>query len=285
MSSTANAELRTPGHLAGGILANQEVMMHVQLPERFTKRYTDPVVCARAAANYRWLEQLSSPMQVPELLGVHKKHLDFTFSAGAAVGLGDLLTVAEHLGDVHGAIFRTTLHRARLTTAHVTGDGHRIRSFFDQRLAIVRRRLTLGMVPSSTLNFSSARDHLIAASGEPVALYKDSNPRNFLITNGQAPVTIDFDDVTLAPFGYDLAKLVVTLAMTHGRVPASLIGQALDVYNNASHRQHHALGEVTAEQFLIWAEFHHILTSPYLGRGGYIHSWNELRPQAGQLSG
>ncbi len=56
---------------------------------------------------------------------------------------------------------------------------------------------------------------LHGACGGPAAFYKDANPRNFLITPA-GPVTVDFDDLTLAPFGYDLAKLVVTLAMTYG---------------------------------------------------------------------
>jgi hypothetical protein len=41
------------------------------------------------------------------------------------------------------------------------------------------------------------------------------------------PVTIDFDDLTLVPFCYDLAKLIVTLAMTHGPIPCATITEAL----------------------------------------------------------
>jgi hypothetical protein len=50
---------------------------------------------------------------------------------------------------------------------------------------------------------------------------------NILITSIGRPVTVDIDDLTLAPFGYDLVKLVVTLAMTHGRLPGNALGRAL----------------------------------------------------------
>ncbi len=35
---------------------------------------------------------------------------------------------------------------------------------------------------------------------------------------------------------------------------------------------------VTWEQLMDWAEIHHILTSRYLGRAGYRHSWHAVRP-------
>jgi len=58
-----------------------------------------------------------------------------------------------------------------------------------------------------------------------------------LITPDGLPVTIDFDDLTLAPFGYDLAKLVVTLAMTYGELPGEQIAAALFAYNTDAARQ------------------------------------------------
>ncbi len=91
------------------------------------------------------------------------------------------------------------------------------------------------------------------------------------------PVTIDFDDLTLAPFGYDLAKLIVTLAMTYGPLPAARIAAALGAYNAAT-RHCRRLIPVTWEELMDWAEIHHILTSRYLGRAGYPHGWHEVRP-------
>lgn len=254
-----------------------------QAGERFVKRYQDLGTCARAAANYRWLAEVSSPLKLPGLLAIHDRHLDFTFSPGVAARPADLLPIATHLGDVHGAIHNAALHRAHLGTAYDPGNGHRIPGFLDQRLSAIRRRLALKMVPGPGLDLTAARDHMFAALSGPVALYKDSNPRNFLIGGDGPPVTVDFDDLTLAPFGYDLAKLIVALAMTHGRIPTVLIGRALDAYNAAAWLHDHHLGQVTGGQLLTWAEIHHILTSPYLGCGGYKHSWHQLRPTPGEL--
>src|SRR6266536_3346157 len=98
-----------------------------------------------------------------------------------------------------------------------------------------------------------------------------------LIT-ADGPIIVDADDLALAPFGYDLAKLVVTLAMTHGPLSTAAIHQALDAYNQAACRHHRGLGRVGLPTLLAWAEIHHILTSPYLGRDGYRHGWHTLRP-------
>ncbi len=91
------------------------------------------------------------------------------------------------------------------------------------------------------------------------------------------PVTVDFDDLTLAPFGYDLAKLVVSLSMTYGALGSARITAALDAYNTAT-RHLPGVMPVTREQLMAWAEIHHILTSRYLGRAGYRHSWHAVRP-------
>jgi Ser/Thr protein kinase RdoA (MazF antagonist) len=101
-------------------------------------------------------------------------------------------------------------------------------------------------------------------------------PVRRLTTTG--PVTIDFDDLTLAPFGYDLAKLTVTLAMTNGPLPAWQITAALDAYNTAAAAGCPQAAAVTWEQLMTWAEIHHILTSRYKDRSGYQHSWHDLRP-------
>ena len=64
-----------------------------------------------------------------------------------------------------------------------------------------------GTVLGARLTGFARAQRLIVAADGPAAFYKDANPRNFLITPAGHPVTIDFDDLTLAPFGYDLAKL------------------------------------------------------------------------------
>ena len=52
------------------------------------------------------------------------------------------------------------------------------------------------------------------------------------------PAIVDFDDLTLAPFGYDLAKLVVSTAMTHGPLPAEAITAALVRLHHRAARQY-----------------------------------------------
>ncbi|WP_218022372.1 hypothetical protein, partial [Nocardia amamiensis] len=86
---------------------------------------------------------------------------------------------------------------------------------------------------------------------------------------------IDFDDLTLAPFGYDLAKLIVSTAMTHGRIASSVVEEALAIYN------HHTApnrASCSLAQLRHYSEIHHQLTKPYLHRNGYRHSWDDMRP-------
>jgi hypothetical protein len=78
--------------------------------------------------------------------------------------------------------------------------------------------------------------------------------------------------------GYDLAKLIVTLAMAHGPIPAPDIATALSAYNAATARHYEALPSVTWDELMNWAEIHHILTSRYAADGRYPHRWDQVRP-------
>lgn len=91
-------------------------------------------------------------------------------------------------------------------------------------------------------------------------------------------MTIDFDDLTLAPFGYDLAKLVVSFAMTCGPLPDALIANALTAYNTATAAHSRAVPDVTWDELMNWAEIHYILTSRYAADGRYTYRWNAVRP-------
>ena len=150
-------------------------------------------------------------------------------------------------------------------------------SFPAGRLAAVERELAAGHVPNPGLTISQACRLITSADG-PAAFYKDANPRNFLITPDGTPVTIDFDDLTLAPFGYDLAKLIVTLAMTHGPIPGAAITEALRAYNLAANGYCPALPPVTWNELMAWAEIHHILTARYADDGRYPFPWDQARP-------
>ncbi|WP_420867541.1 hypothetical protein [Amycolatopsis rubida] len=88
---------------------------------------------------------------------------------------------------------------------------------------------------------------------------------------------VDFDDLTLAPFGYDLAKLVVSTGMTHGTLRSEATEAALAVYNICAGRPDDATA-CTFGQLRVYAEFHHRLTARYLHRNGYCHAWPDVRP-------
>jgi Ser/Thr protein kinase RdoA (MazF antagonist) len=244
-------------------------------PALHIKRYRDGAARRGAERNYRWLADLGGPLRLPQLLIAEGQQLGFEHVTGRHAEPGDLVTLAGHLGEVHAAAHAAELHRARMDRPYRTASGHQIPGFLGRRLAAVTRKLDAGLVPDPAFSIKQAECLLRGACGEPAAFYKDANPRNFLVTRA-GPVAVDFDDLTLAPFGYDLAKLVVTLAMTYGAFPAGQITAAIDSYNAASH---HWLGPraLTLARLMTWAEVHHILTSGYRGRSGYRHSWHDLR--------
>jgi hypothetical protein len=110
----------------------------------------------------------------------------------------------------------------------------------------------------------------------PVALYKDANIQNAVITETGVGL-VDFDDLTLAPFGYDLAKLFVSAAMTHGRLDENLAERMLDVYNERTAVCGPA-ATCARWQFETYAQVHGLLTARYLHRNGYRYPWPDVRP-------
>jgi Ser/Thr protein kinase RdoA (MazF antagonist) len=246
----------------------------------YVKRYPDPRARQRAVANYGWLADLEPEVRLPQLLPAPDgEHLMFEHVNGRHARPEDLLLLAACLGGMHGSAYARELHQARLPQGHCTRAEHMLPSFPDRRIDAIVRELRSGRVPDARLTVHEAQELILNADG-PAAFYKDANPRNFLITPEGAPVTIDFDDLTLAPFGYDLAKLIVTLAMTHGPIPAASIGAALTSYNAAAARHCQALPSVTREELMNWAEIHHILTSRYATDGRYPFRWDQARPSA-----
>ncbi len=244
--------------------------------ERFTKRYATPQECAEARFHYDWLVGYAQPLVLPRLLTTGSRHMEFEYVHGRHATPGDLEALATHLGDAHGAAWVATLHTAQLDTPHLANDGHAIPDFVTPRLAALSDRGRSS--PPQASKIAGAIDLLQATADDPAAFYKDTNPRNVLITRTGRMVTVDFDDLTLAPFGYDLAKLVVTLSMTYGRLPAPLISRALDAYNTAAARHAPHLGHTSHATLLGFAEIHDVLTAPYLGRGGYRYRWPVVCP-------
>jgi Ser/Thr protein kinase RdoA (MazF antagonist) len=244
----------------------------------YLKRYPDRGARQRALANYSWLADLGSSVVLPRLvLAPDEEHLRFEHVNGRHARPEDLPLLAACLGGMHGDAYARELHQARLPQRHRTRTGHTLPGFPDGRIGAVARELRSGRVPGARLTVQQAQELIMNADG-PAAFYKDANPRNFLITPQGTLVTIDFDDLTLAPFGYDLAKLTVTLAMTHGPIPAATIATALASYNDAVTRRCRSLPGVTREELMSWAEIHHILTSRYAADGRYPCNWDQVRP-------
>lgn len=245
-------------------------------PRRWTKRYPTAASCQTAAANHHWLAALGAPVPklYPHTLG--ENHLEFDQVTGRHAQPRDLLPLADLLGWLHRTAYTTDLRRARLDRPHTTNTGLTIPDFLSSRRTPITTLLTRGLVPSASFTADQAVRELQAAAHGPACLYKDSNPCNFLITTiatDPTCVLVDFDVLTLAPAGYDLAKLIVTLTMTHGPLPTAQVRAALAAYNTALTHGTAGLGPVPWTALMTWAGIHHILTSPYLGRGGYRHTW------------
>lgn len=248
------------------------------MTRQFVKRYPDDSARRRAEDHYRWLAGLGGQLLVPELRAATGLDLFFDHVEGRHARPADLTMIAAHLGCVHGTAYSRELRDAGLGQSFRTAGGHVMPGFPDGRVDAVEREFRAGHASDTALTMDQARRLLTGADG-PAAFYKDANLRNLLITPVGNLVTIDFDDLTLAPFGYDLAKLVVSLAMTYGQIPTALVASALTAYNTAA-THGRAVRAVSWGELMNWAEIHHILTSRYVADGRYAYQWSQVRPSA-----
>ncbi|OLT23763.1 hypothetical protein BJF78_31530 [Pseudonocardia sp. CNS-139] len=223
----------------------------------FVKHYDDSRRAAAARAHRDWLAGLGSGVRIPDLHATTADRLEFEHLGHHQPGPADLPTLAHTLGQLHAVAYGKHLHAARIDVPFTTSDGLLITDFPSPRRTMLDRM----PVPAAEL---------------PVALYKDANIRNFLLTD-TGPAIIDFDDLTLAPFGYDLAKLVVSTAMTHGRLALGTVDTALETYN-ACTTTTTLDAHCPLDRLAVYAEFHHLCTAPYLHRNGYRYSWPQVRP-------
>lgn len=234
---------------------------------QYVKHYPTAERCQTAVRNYMWLVQHAAPVHLPALQAIRPTSLTFEFIQGRHAQPSDLPHLATHLGNVHGATWLNDLHRAQLGAVHVAGEGLEVPDYPSSRRKALAARHAAGFLPT-TADLDASLVLLAQADSGPAAFYKDTNPRNLLIT-AETVVTIDVDDLTLAPFGYDLAKLIVTLTMTYGPLPANAVRDALDRYNQAAAHHHEPLGYTDMGQLTAFMSLHGILTAPYLGRNGY----------------
>jgi Ser/Thr protein kinase RdoA (MazF antagonist) len=241
------------------------------------KNYRDPARARAAAAHHRWLADLcthpatDTGIQIPQLIRQAPTSLTFSRVPGRHPGPSDLPHVAAFLARTHAAAHQACLRHTTLTRPHPLDDGTTIPAFPTGRRHVLRRFPPVWQ-------------------DQPAAFYKDANLRNFILTdtpshdaagNGQATedgkvVMLDFDDLTLAPFGYDLAKLVVSTAMTHGRLPPRLVDDTLHAYTATTLRLTGVACPLV--HLRIYCEIHHLLTRRYRYTNGYTHAWPRVRP-------
>ncbi|MFJ9609602.1 FtsX-like permease family protein [Kitasatospora sp. NPDC101176] len=226
----------------------------------FTKTYDHPLLQQRSLAHQRWIAGVNPDVRTPQVVEQRPGEIVYEHLDGCHVGPADLVVVADLLGHQHTSAYLSVLKDARPDTAFTSG-GTTIDGFVDGRRERLRRLLASGSVPGPALTPEAAAGWLQRAADMPAAFYKDANPRNFLVTD-TAVAVIDFDSLTLAPFGYDLAKLVVSTTMTSGPLVQHTVQQALDTYND--HPRSRGLPGRSRREFAAWCEFHHALTAQKL---------------------
>lgn len=242
------------------------------MDETFTKAYSKPGRAKAAADHHRWLASLGAP--VPDLLEATSGQLVFTHMEGNHCRISDIPEVAALLGSLHAEAFVRELHAAKLDVPFHTTSGVRLAGFVEPRIAWLRRRRQNGLIGQR--RYDTATSVISRVLGRPAAFYKDCNLRNVLV--GEKTVLIDFDDLTLAPFGYDLAKLLVSAVMTHGPLTSSIHRGALAEYRRAVENGGGPAVLCAWEEFNDWLEIHALLTGDYLGRNGYRYGWESLGP-------
>ncbi|GGY07350.1 phosphotransferase [Streptomyces minutiscleroticus] len=239
---------------------------------QFTKHYGTPRQMASAARHHAWLAEHAQPLRLPTLTVVGPTSLTYEWIDGRAARTEDLLPLAGLLGDAHGGAWTTDLRLPPLNRPHRFQDGIAFGDYIGPRQTALRRRLEQGYLPDHIALHAMLT--LLEKSAEgPTAFYKDSNPRNFIITEAGDIYTVDTDDLTLAPMGYDLAKLITTLVLTYGPLSDPAIDTALLVYNEAAERHDPRLGTTDRERLDDFLALHAVLTAPYEGRNGYRYSW------------
>lgn len=238
------------------------------MTETWTKTYPTAQAAAKAVTHYEWIRDVGH-LPLPNLLRRDDRRLVFTHLRGRHVTPSDLPDVARLLARFHIAAHQH-LGGIRAGEPHHAHGALTIRAFDHHRKQRLLDLLTGPTPLDSRLTPSQIEAWMDHAAHLPATVYKDANVRNFLLTN-TGTVAVDFDALTLAPPGYDAAKLIVSAAMTYGPLSLTLVEETRASYNTVLHTAN--LTNCTAEEFTAWIEIHHILTSPYQELNGYRHSW------------
>lgn len=243
------------------------------MTDEFTKEYSHSSQARDAAHNHQWLTALAAP--IPDLHIVDVNELRLRHLHGHHARPTELAAVASLLGGLHGRAHRTRLRNARLDQDFPTSSGLTLPGFTTSRHARLHHHCQHGLISPEQLHHGTSA--LTHAKGQPAAFYKDTNIRNVLITDA-GPTFIDFDDLTLAPFGYDLAKLLFSAAMTYGRLSPATYPTVLAAYEAAVRAEGGPARACSWDNLIQWLELHYLLTVSYLGRNGYQHRWETVRP-------
>ncbi len=242
----------------------------------FQKHYVSVDRWAAALSHHALLTELDV-IHLPALLDADLGSLTISWQhipSARPLAEQDLPRVAHEMGRLHTAARRILSDPGRKPP--------RIAGWAAPRASRLRTLLHRGLAPGASLDADHVDNALVIGEIEPACLYKDSNVRNYLVTHDDVLVTVDVDDLTLAPPGYDLAKLLLSWALTTGDLTAPLLSQCQTAYNEAvdltvnpgvNRRQ------CSLSQLLLWLEVNYVLTAPYLGRNGYEHSWPSQRDQ------
>jgi hypothetical protein len=234
----------------------------------FIKHYESPERAAAAVRHYRWIKEHAQPLRQPALLESGPDSLTYERIEGRSVRLQDLPRMAELLGHAHGAAWRSDLWSAGLGTPHLFDDGTPFDDYLGPREIALRRRHEQGYLPSKAA-LRTMLSLLRETAREPLVFYKDSNLRNSIVTDAGDIVTVDTDDLSLAPMGYDLAKLIASLHLTYGPLTDRAVEAALFAYNAAAGCHGAPLGSTDRRDIDAFLALHAVLTAPYVGRHGY----------------
>ncbi|MFI0743281.1 phosphotransferase [Streptomyces sp. NPDC021100] len=238
---------------------------------RFVKHYETAGRATSAVRHHVWLAEHARPMRLPALVAIRPTSLAYEWIDGRSAQPEDLLILAKLLGDAHGAAWSTDLRSAALHAPYRLRDGTSFDGYLAPRQDALRRRLRQGYLPDR--DALHAMLTLLEKTAEgPAAFYKDSNLRNFIVTEADDVCTVDTDDLTLAPMGYDLAKLIATLILTYGPLASPALDSALCAYNEAAERHDPRLGTTDRRRLDDFLALHAVLTAPYTGRNGYRFS-------------
>jgi aminoglycoside/choline kinase family phosphotransferase len=244
--------------------------------QTWIKPYPTLAAAESATHHHVWISGVGQ-LPVPDLLGHDGDTLVFAHVPGRHAAPDDLTAVARTLARFHAAAHRH-LAGAHMNQPHTTSRGQVIAGFSERREQRLLDLLAAPSPPDTTLTAEHVAAWMAHAADLPPTVYKDANVRNFLIT--PTVVAVDFDTLTLAPLGYDLAKLVVSAAMTYGPLDTGLATGVLTEYNGLLAKA--GLPACTSGQFTAWTEMHHVLTSPYLGRNGYRFPWTRPPAEGGR---